>query len=157
LSTSRDFISGNVLTASQMDDLEQGVIAMATPLTTGGTTSGTTELTIITAPAVTIAQTNRRIKVSFSCRGYSSATANDVYIIRIKEGATTFNEQIVVITTTATTLSTGNVFHAWIDSPTAASHTYSATIQRSSGTGTATVAASATAPINLAVEDVGTV
>lgn len=154
VSTSRDFTAGQVFTAAQADGLSQGVISYATPLTASvGPTSGTTPLDIITAPAVTIARTGRRIRITFHCRGNSGTVAGDTFLISIREGGTILQD--AVFCPPGTTL-TGIANHviAYV-SPTAASHTYKATITRNSGTGTATVQASADSPITLTVEDVG--
>jgi hypothetical protein len=157
VSTSRNFVSGNVLTAAQMDDLNQGIIAFATPITSNvGPTSSTTELDVITAPAAVIAQTGRRIRITFYFRSFSGTVLNDTFSFRIKEGATTLSE-LSQQNNAVSVGQNGCTVIAYVDSPTAASHTYKATIVRSTGTGTATIQAAATFPITLAVEDVGTV
>jgi len=158
-STPKDFAAGAVLTAAQMDSMPQGIIAHATPITTSvGPTSGTTELDVITAPAVTLLAGNRRLRITFTCRGYTCSATNETFIVRIKEGATVLAESIVVSFGTGTGGTGGaSTFEAIVNSPSAASHTYKATIQRSGGAGTATVSATATAPITLEVADAGEV
>lgn len=134
-----------------------GVIGFATPLTSGvGPTSGTTELDVITAPAVTPAGTNRRLRITFHARAYTCTLATDLFVVKIKEGATVLAEAHYNPDDTGA-VSIGTDFTAWVSSPTAVAHTYKATIVRAIGTGTASVSATATAPITLAVEDVGNV
>lgn len=154
-STSKDYTAAEVLTATLMDRHPQGVLGKATPITSNvGPTSGTTELDIITAPAVTIAATSRRLKLSFMCRGYAATVAGDIFAISIKEGATVLGGTVYTPPGTSVT-GIGHHAFAIVDSPTVASHTYKVTIQRISGTGTATVSATATEPIQFIVEDVG--
>ena len=147
MSTSRVFTVGQVLTAAQMNDLPQGTLAGTSVTANVGPTSGTIELDVITASAVTIAGTGRRLKVSLAAQALSLSVPGDQFKIRLKEGATTLAEF-------DTDFQVGS---PWVHvGPTAASHTYKATIQRISGTGTATVLASGTAPITILVEDIGT-
>lgn len=158
-SSPKDFAAGAVLTAAQMDSLPQGDIAHATPLTSSvGPTSGTTELDIITAPAVTLLATNRRLRITFTCRSYNASVTNDTFAVRIKEGSTILEEILVVaFGTGAGACSGANNFEAIVSSPTAAAHTYKATVQRTGGTGTLTIGATADGKITLEVEDIGEV
>ena len=158
-STPKDFAAGAVLTAAQMDSMPQGVIAHATPITSSvGPTSGTTELDVITAPAVTLLAGNRRLRITFTCRGMTPTVSSDTFIVRIKEGATILQEAHVVTFGTGTGAHGGaGTFEAVVSSPTAAAHTYKATVQRVGGTGTLTLTATATAPITLEVADAGEV
>lgn len=144
-------LAGDLIRASDIPR----ILAVATPLTTSvGPTSGTTELDVITAPAITPSSSTRRIRIWFHCRGFSGGTAGEQFVVRIKEGATTLQEQVIIITTASLT-NTGTDCHAIVDAPSVASHTYKATIQRTSGTGTVSVAATAGGPITLTVEDCG--
>ena len=154
-STPQDFTSGQVLTDTAMDKLPQGIMAVATSTSSVGPTSGTTELDIVTAAAVTPLQSNRRFRLTFSCRGIQGSIANDTFTLRIKEGSTTLNDYAwnPIVGGGSTTF--GLMFQAIVDSPAASSHTYKATIVRSTGTGTATLTGTATAPILLTVEDAG--
>lgn len=157
MSTSRVFTAGQVLTAAQMNDLPQGLLAIQRGTSDVGPTSGTTELDIITAPAVTPAGTNRRIKVSFHCRGLTGTVAGDIFILRIKEGPTVYQESHYNVPGTSGSSATAiaSDFSVIIDSPPASSHTYRVSIQRLAGTGTAICTGSATGPLHLQVEDVG--
>jgi len=154
-STPQDFTSGLVLTDTMMDKLPQGIVGWAAPVTASvGPTSGGTELDVITAAAVTPAQTGRRWRLRFHCRGIQDTVTGDLFFLRIKEGSTVLNETHFVTYTSPATIN-GVDFEAIVDSPSTASHTYKVTIQRSTGTGTATVSATSTAPILFYVEDAG--
>lgn len=153
-STSHDYTTGEVLTAARMDQHPQGALTVATGTSNVGPTSGTTELDIITASAVTIASASRRLKITLQVRGYSATNAGDIFQISIKEGATTLGETIYTPPGTSVT-GIGTHLTAIVSSPTAASHTYKATIVRISGSGTATASGTATGPILLIVEDIG--
>jgi len=155
LSTSRDYVAGQVLTAAQADDWAQGVLGRAQSTSNVGPTSGTTILDILSAPAVTIAATNRLIKITIQWRGINVATDPGIYSVMIREGSTKLNEQNKKVETTGTGQQGGTMTH-YIASPSAASHTYKMSIQRASGTGTATVEADATFPIQVLVEDAST-
>ncbi len=150
-STSQDFVSGQVLTAAEMDMLSQGILDYQSSTST--TAAISTETTLLTASAITPAQTNRRFKLTFHCRGVTGLNATDTFIFSFKEGATLLNETHYVIEGTA--IWNGVDFVHVIDSPTAAAHTYSVTFKRATGTQTATVSATATAPMFLIVEDCG--
>src|SRR5260370_26224374 len=153
MSTSKVFTVGQVLTAALMNDLPQGSLGITRQTADIGPTVGTTELGVITAPAVTIAGSNRRIRISFHARGVDGTAVNDIYVLRIKEGATVLNESQYVASTGATT-GIASDFQAIVDSPSVCSHTYSVTITRTGGTGVGTVRGTAAAPQLLNVEDI---
>lgn len=136
-------------------NIPAGILGVATPLTSNvGPTSGTTELDVITAPAVTPATASRRLRIRFHCRGISGGTAGEQFVFRLKEGGTTLDEHVYTFAVVTIT-NTGVDFSTVVSSPTLAAHTYKVTIQRTSGAGVATVNATATGPITLTVEDVG--
>lgn len=153
-STSRVYTVGQVLTAAQMNDLPQGILTKNAVGTDQGPTSGTTELDVNTANAVTIAGTNRRIRITFHARSVTGTVTNDVFVVTIREGATLLGQTIINFPSGTTSVPC--FCEAVVDSPTAASHTYKATVQRTVGTGTATVNGT-TQPSLLLVEDVGIV
>jgi hypothetical protein len=149
--------AGDTWTAARVNDLPQGVVGWATPVTASvGPTSGTTELDVITAPAVVLAAADRRLRLRFHCRGLSCTNVGDIFTLRIKEGATTLTDAAYLPSNTGVA-SIASDFEAFVSSATAASHTYKVTIVRASGAGTASVSATATAPITFTVEDVGKV
>lgn len=136
------------------DNLASGIMQKATLTTSVGPTSAATEMDIITAPSFQPSAGNRKIRITLNARGVSNTVANEVYILKIKEGATILAESHSINPTTSVD---GGVFPviAYVDSPSQTGHVYKATIQRTSGTGTATVSATTTGPITLVVEDCG--
>jgi hypothetical protein len=132
----------------------QGILGVTRTTSSVGPTSGTTELDVITAPAVTPSAANRRIRIRAQARGLSGGTVSDQFVVRIKEGATELADDVLVFTTGSIT-NPGFDIEAIVDSPTAAAHTYKVTITRTAGTGTVSVAATATSPILITVEDAG--
>lgn len=145
--------AGDLIRASDIT----GVIAAATPITTTvGPTSGTAELDVITAPAVTPSSATRRLRIFFHARGLSGGTAGEQFLLRIKEGSTTLQEYVAIFGTASLT-NNGIDFHAIVDAPTVAAHTYKVTIARTSGAGVINVSATSTGPITLTVEDVGSI
>lgn len=126
-------------------------IPSVTAALTGGyvTTSGTTEATLVTAPAIT-GDGSMQVVIRFSGWCNIGSVAGDKFDYRIKDGATvlgTFRYQ----TTTGTPddpIPPAQV----VVTPAAGSHTYTVTVQRFGGTGTLTIANSATAPFTVTVE-----
>jgi len=134
------------------------VVAKATDITSNvGPTSGTTPLDVITAPAFTPPDTNRRYMLVFHCRSIDTSVTGDQFVVEFKEGATILNGESYWSVGTGAGDKSGMTFIAYVDGPTAASHTYKVTITRTAGTGTATVDAGGTFPIQLAVHYVGKV
>ena len=130
----------------------KGVLERVSSTSSVGPTVGAGELTIITAGAVVV-PANRLLLVEFYCRALSGTNAGDIFEVRIKEGGTVLAD--AVFTPPGTSLTgIGNHIQAEV-TPSAASHTYLATIIRIAGTGTATVQATATSPIRLRVVDMG--
>jgi hypothetical protein len=146
-----------IVTATRLNNYPQGVLTVAPLTSDASATSSTTELDVLTASAVTLNASNRRIKISWHCRAIAATVTGgtDIFTVRIKEGATTLAESAFSPVVTAGAATGGCDFFALLDSPTAAAHTYKVTIQRAVGSGTATVKASATGPALLVVEDVG--
>ena len=156
MSTSHDFLAGEVLTAALMDSLPQGVLGIGTATADSSSTSGTTTLDLVTASAVTIAATGRRLRITGTWRSITGTVSGDVFSFRIQEGATVLDEQNQQIEV-ASVGHNGGVIQADVASPTAASHTYKLTVTRVLGTGTASVAGAATYKMKILVEDVGQV
>lgn len=155
-STPQDFTSGLVLTDTMMDKLPQGAMTLASSTSSAAATSGTTELDVLTATAVTPAEAGRRWRLRWHCLGITGTVANDIFTVRIKEGATELNASRNVTIVTGVSIASGGCdFEAIVDSPTLVAHTYKVTIARNTGTGTATVGAAATTPMTLTLEDIG--
>jgi hypothetical protein len=147
---------GAVVTATRLNNYPQGLLGYTQVTSNASATSGTTVLDLVTASAVTISTAVRRIKITFHCRGMSCTVAGtDVYTVRIQEGATIFGESNYSAAVLAASATGGCDFAAYLDSPSAASHTYKVTIQRAIGSGAATAQASANGPMYIAIEDVG--
>jgi hypothetical protein len=149
--------TSEVVTATRLNNYPQGVLQYTPSTANASATSGTTELDVLTASAVTVTDANRRLKITWHCRGISATVggSTDVYTVRIKEGSTTLGESNYLATATAVAATGGCDFSAFVDSPSAGSHTYKVTIQRAIGSGSATVQGLPAAPMYIAVEDVG--
>ncbi len=141
---------GDVLTKANFDKLPGGSIgyAQVTANQTGIVQGVTTDLTNLTV-TVTV-NTSRRIRIYAKVDG-TSGTAGDLLELLIREGSTTLQ------TRSFTHLSGTNYspLETFIDlSPTAASHTYKLSLL-CTGTGAATIQASATRVAFIQVDDVG--
>lgn len=155
MSTPRDYTTGQVLTATMVDDLAQGVLAFAQITANAGPTSGTTALDVVTAAAITPAAANRRLRITAHIRSVTGTVASDTFELRIREGSTQLNAISFQIINTAVPQWSGDLSHI-VEGPTVASHTYKLSLVRTSGTGTATLEAAATYPCQITVEDCGT-
>ena len=141
-------VAGDVLTAANFTKLPGGWIgdASVTANQTGITTVA--DLTNLTV-AVT-AGSSRRLRIT--AQAIITRTVNDGYVLMsIKEGATVLQQiQIHPVSTDGDTKS-GSV----TVTPSSGSHTYKLTLERGSGTGTVGIAANASAPAFILVEDIG--
>lgn len=114
----------------------------------------TTEVDLTGLSVTVTVGTSRRIKITGYTRGIESTVAADEISFRIKEGATQLEQSQVTV---------GSANRGYTQlvqvslTPSAGSHTYKLTAVRSAGTGTLTMAASATAPAWILVEDIGPV
>jgi|GEM_PF-5238500 len=134
------------------------VVAKATDVTSNiGPTSGTTPLDVITATAFTPTDANRRYMLVFHCRSIDTSVTGDQFVVQFQEGSTILNGESYWSVGTGAGDKSGMTLVAFVDGPTAASHTYKVTITRTAGTGTATVDGAATFPIQFAVHYVGEV
>jgi hypothetical protein len=125
-------------------------------LTADSSATGGTEIDILTGSAVTLVA-GRRYKLSFAYKGlYASSTSANNFVLRIKEGSTSYMEWNEIVD--ATTARVGGSNYAVLDCTadiSAGSHTFKVTLQRAIGSDTAAVAATSSAPATLLVEDVG--
>ncbi len=153
-STPQDFTAGQVLTAVNMDKLPQGVLDFQSSPSNSSATSGTGELTLLTASALTPAQSSRRWKLKFHARGTQATVTSDTFAFRFKESGTVLNDWNYVTYVGGSVTIDGIEFEP-ILTPSAAAHTYSVVVARATGTGTLTTLATATAPMYFYVEDVG--
>jgi len=139
--------------------LPRGGLTTRTQTTDMTATSGTTEKDIFTsAPDAVVLPAGRAIRLTLSIRSITASVANDIYSVRIKEGATQLMEQNFRAVAAAVG-SDGMTLTVTLDSsynaPSAGSHSYKATIVRAAGTGTATIQGAAGRPIQFTVDDVG--
>ncbi len=125
-----------------------GTLATGT-VAADGATSGTTELTVMTAAAATTG-TGRRILITTFIWDYTGTVPGDVFEIRHKEGATILNGLRLRVQTGTPA---PGLFQTML-TPTAAAHTYSTTLIRTSGTGVLNFGAT-TYPAWMRVDDVG--
>jgi len=154
-STPQDFTSGQVLTATQMDKLPQGILDFQSSTSNSSATSSTSELTIMTASALTPAQSSRRWRLKFHCRGVQATVAADTFVFRFKESGTVLQDLNYTTLAGSSVTTTGVDFEHIISSPTVAAHTYTLVVARATGTGTLTILGTATAPMFFYVEDAG--
>lgn len=132
-----DLVAGSpvlVGSVSQNAGLPAQVSSQASTI---GPTSGTTELTLVTLPTVTLdGRTN--VKLTGTIGGYSASTVGDTFNLRIKEGATSLRHfhlrPVVVTQNTGASLS-----HVTSTPPAAGPHTYTLILVRTGGVGTATI------------------
>jgi hypothetical protein len=153
-STPQDFTSGQVLTAVQMDKLPQGILDFQSSTSNSSATSAGSELTLLTASALTPAQSSRRWKLRFHARGTQATVSADTFVFRFKESGTVLNEYHY-ITATGGSSTIDGVDWEHVLTPSVAAHTYSVVVARATGTGTLTTLGAATAPMFFYVEDVG--
>lgn len=112
-----------------------------------GPTSGTGQLTLATSPALTFDGV-RPVDVALSWYSVVQTVATDVFVITLYDGAT----QLARARTTGATGLSGLL--AFRHTPSAGVHTYTAKLWRFSGTGTATLAATADTPMQLRVNEI---
>lgn len=142
-------VAGDVLTAANFSKLPGGWLgwASATANQTGITTD--TDLTGLTV-TVTVGS-NRLIKVS-AMAILSRTVADGVTTLKIKQDSTLINGDQT--THPGTSFYQASPF-ALISAPSAGSHTYKLSLERTTGTGTVAMSASATQPALILVEDLG--
>jgi hypothetical protein len=121
--------------------------ALVTDVNTAGPTSGTNELTIETATVTLDGLT--RVRVVLDTARIDTGVAADTYTFRIKDGSTVERTFRYNATGGAST----GIRVEWISdtAPAAGSHTFTATVLRSSGTGTLSINASSTNLIQFSI------
>jgi hypothetical protein len=135
----------HIVTAGALNALERVQDAVA-DLTAAGSTTGTTQLVIATAPEITCTGVERLVILA-SWYNLVTTVATDTFFVQIYDGATagsgTKLAQVLTLNNTAN--AGGGTTHAVV-TPSAGAHTYTMRIQRNSGTGTAAMAAGVGAP-----------
>lgn len=151
MSTSRTYTAGNVLTAAQVSDLAQGTLGYAQVTANQGTFTTETDLTSLTVTVTVVA--GRRIRISAAVR-LTSTVASDEMRVNIKESTTQLAGGTILQVGSGNIA--GTVRAEAIIQPSAGSHTYKLSAQRTTGTGLVTMVATATDPAFILVEDIGT-
>jgi hypothetical protein len=143
---------GTPAPASFANGVAGGWIGYVETTTSSGLISTTSEVDIAGLAVSVTVNSSRRIRITVSCRVDFNNAAGDRWIIKIKEGSTIF--RVIRGPYASFNPSEFTAFGAAIETPTAGSHTYKATIQRF-GTNSIEVPASADEPAYLLVEDLG--
>jgi len=146
--TAYDPVAGEVLTAVNLEKLAGGWIGYNE--VTANQASITTEVDLTNLTVAVTVGTGRRIRITSEV-SITGTVANDVGTLNIKEGATFIQVRDVIVPIASNAVLVASI----VLTPTAGSHTYKLSAQRSAGTGTLTVTAGATRPAFIYVEDVG--
>lgn len=159
--TPRTWVTSEVVTASLLNThlrdnlnfLKSGVVSSTTVSASVGPTSATTELVVASAPAVTLDGTTQ-VEVMFNWYNVTYTVATDSFLMRLYDGPTAGSGTQVAQWLLAIAANGGSGNIRAILTPSAASHTYTARLFRSAGTGTATLVATATTPATISVAQV---
>ena len=142
-------LTGEVLTALKVNNLPGGWIGYAE--VAADQLSITTVVDLSGLVLNVTVGASRRLRVTVYTSVYSTVVG-DSATLSIKEGATQLSTRAEVFSK-ASTLE--GVSCAAIVTPTAGAHTYKATLERTTGTGTLLMGASGTQPAFILVEDIG--
>jgi hypothetical protein len=122
---------------------------------TTNTSAFSAETDLLTAPSFTPINASRVLLVHVHVWSYVATVTSDIFLFRIKEGGTQFTEISKEVNVTGQGVH-GFTMLCYITSPSAAAHTYKVTgVRAAGGTGTCTVQASSTAPMQMVIHDVG--
>lgn len=142
-------VASEVLTAANLRKFASGWVGDAT--VTANQTGITTEAAITGLATSPTIPSDRKIKVTVCCH-VQSDTTGDRWRVRVKADGTTLQDfRNPDCTANLADTAQFTAFHT----PSAGTVAYTVTVERSSGTGTLTVAAAATTPATLLVEDIG--
>lgn len=116
--------------------------------------SGISAITDLTGLSQTVTvNTSRKIAVTFYAARTSSTVAADRFRYYLREGSTTLQTATEILDFANVGTTIGVI--RWVGNPSSGSHTYKVSLERITGTGTLTMAASSTEPAQLVIEDVG--
>lgn len=149
MSASRTYTVGQVLTASQVNDLPQGTIGYAQ--VQANQTGITTEVDLTTLTVTVTLVAGRRIRIVGSIL-VQSTVAGDAMEMNIKEGTTILQVGVEIEGLANQYVS---IEKSVVIQPSAGTHTYKLSLQRLIGTGTLTMIAAANATAFILVEDIG--
>lgn len=113
-------------------------------------TSGTTELVLASAPAIT-ADGSTQVVVEFDWYNITLGTPTDVFLVKLYDGPTAGSGTQIGQWLLNVNTNGGSGHMKRTVTPSAGSHTYTARLVRSAGTGTAQLFATATAPAEISV------
>lgn len=141
-------VAASVLTAANLAKLPGGWIGYAEATSNQTGISAEVDVTSLTV-TVTVG-TSRRIRITTEVSA-TSTVGGDVVVVRIREGAAELQSRRSAISSGDEPITASVVL-----TPTSGSHTYKTAIGRNSGTGTLNTVATATSPVYILVEDIGT-
>lgn len=132
------------------DRVGYGPAMKSSTSTTSGslTTSATTVLTLISAPAASFDGATE-VSIEFSAYNFVKSVASDTFLLRIMDGATQLQQQLLGYNTAVVNAPSGPL--RAVLTPSAGSHTFSVTVVRNTGTGTINIQPTATTPMQLTV------
>lgn len=146
-----DAVAGTPANAADVDKLAKGWCGLDEITSAIGPTSSTTELTIHTISVPVLA--NRKLKLTYHCPRIGTTVNSDEFLIRVYYDGTAVSR--VMLNPPDQTVDQGLTVTGTVSTTTAGNKTCTATIQRQSGTGTATINPGAGFPSFLLVEDIG--
>jgi hypothetical protein len=144
--------TGDVVTEGNLDSLPGGWIGWLQRTTDASGITAEADLSGM-SQAVTVG-TSRKIKITFTWPRIGSSTSNDVARLRIKEGSTQLH-CVDLVNNVASVNENGGTMMTVLSAPSAGSHTYKISAERTVGTGTVTIVANTDAPMQLLIEDIG--
>lgn len=150
MSHDHTFVAGEVLTATNLNDLTSGRVSSVSVTSSQGSITTITDLTSLTITFTAIASRYYEIRGMVMVQ---STVAADRVEVAITDGSNTYVSAASILTSTANVDQSLNVFG--LVSPGAGSVTYKLRALRVSGTGTVTMSASATRPALFLIKDIG--
>lgn len=145
-----DPAAGDVLTAANFKRLPGGWID-AEESTSNFTTSGTTELDLLSATVAVDA--NRKLRVTFHVSKCGTTVNADEFLIRLYYDGATF--QRYTVNRPDQTMDDGISFSGVINTTSSGNKAIKCTVQRLSGTGVVQLTSAAGYPMQMTVEDIG--
>jgi hypothetical protein len=148
------FTAGDVLAAADMNALPGGFIAYAQRGANQGLADSASVQDLSNLEVTFTALASRRYKITGHA-GMASVNNAARWIGLVRKGSTTIGRFGQIIGYDSGNNATGMLDGCIVDSPSAGSVTYKLSVERISGTGSATSAAAAENPAFILVEDIG--